>query len=62
MARGSQLHRSIHERISGPLLRPHQHREPTGNYTPIPLTFASFGTPPGFNLEVNYDLVHEDEP
>ena len=56
VARGSYLHRSILTRIAGPLLDPHQHREPTGNYTPIALNFANYAIPPTFRLE-NYTLV-----
>jgi len=56
VARGSKLHRSIVTRIAGPLKHPHQHREPTGNYTPLALNFANYSISPNFRLE-NYTVV-----
>ena len=56
IARGSKLHRSILLRIAGPLQYAHQHREPSGNYTPLALNFANYAMPPTFRLE-NYTIV-----
>ena len=56
VARGTHLHRSVVARIMGPLKEPHQHREPSGNYTPLSLNFANYAMPPNFRLE-NYTIV-----
>ena len=59
VARGSYIHHSVLKRIMGPLKDPHQHREPTGNYTPFALNFANFSLPPQFRLENNYKIIDE---
>jgi len=55
--RGSVLHRSVVERIEGPLRSFHPHREPSGNYQPLSLNLASFSTPPDFRLPGNYRIA-----
>jgi uncharacterized protein (DUF2235 family) len=57
VARGSFLHRSILTRINGPLRRPHQHREPSGNYCPLSLVFADYSNPPEFGMNGNYQIL-----
>ena len=53
--RNSCLHRSVRERIASPPHEYHQHREPSGNYTPLALNFCHFSNPPNFGLDVNYE-------
>ena len=57
VARKSVLHRSTIERIKGPLHQYHPHREPSGNYEPFALSFASFSSPPNFRIPNNYQIV-----
>lgn len=54
--RGSVLHRSVLERMGKPPHEYHQHREPSGNYCPMALTFCSYGNPPDFGIRGNYEV------
>ena len=57
--RGSVLHCSVPERIANPPGEYHQHREPSGNYCPLALTFCSYGNPPEFGIGMNYRVTNE---
>lgn len=57
--RGSVLHPSVKTRMASPPHRHHQHREPSGNYEPLSLAFARFGSPPDFGIEGNYRISSE---
>lgn len=54
--RGSVLHQSVVDRLKQPPQEYHQHREPSGNYTPHALTFCSFSSPPDFGFKGNYNI------
>jgi len=59
--RGSVLHHSVRSRIAEPPHQYQQHREPTGNYLPLALVFASYSDPPEFALEKNYRVTSDEE-
>ncbi len=55
--RDSVLHRSVVDRINGPLDRFHPHREPSGNYEPLALSLANYSSPPTFGIKDNYQVT-----
>ena len=57
IGRGSVLHHSVLDRIAEPPHEHHQHREPSGNYTPLALTFVSYSKPPDFGMDWNYVVL-----
>lgn len=57
--RGSVLHHSVITRISEPPHEYHQHREPTGNYSPLALSYANYAKHPDFGMDKNYRILSE---
>lgn len=55
--RQSVLHHSVIDRIAQPPHEHHQHREPSGNYTPFALNFVSYAKPPDFGIVGNYVVL-----